>query len=291
MTAQTIVKVEKKQLSRTLRRFLRNRLAVVGLIILIILSLAALFAPLLATHSMEALDLRHTNSAPTPEHILGTDEVGRDTYSRLLYAGRVSLSVGVVSTMISVGIGVVLGALAGFFGGTVDSAIMRIVDIFMCFPFFVIAITLAAILGPSIWNVMFISGILGWTSICRIVRAEVLSLKTREFVEAAKALGVSNWKNIIGHVIPNTFSLIIVYATLGIASGILSEAGLSYLGLGVKQPQPSWGNMLASAQSFVALQQRWWQWVPAGLLVFITILAINFVGDGLRDALDPKLSR
>lgn len=291
MTTQAIAKVEKKQLSRTIRRFLRNRLAVFGLIVLIVLSLASAFAPLLATHSMDELDLRNTNSKPTALHIMGTDEVGRDTYSRLLYAGRVSLSVGVVSTMISVAIGAVLGALAGFFGGTVDGVIMRIVDIFMCFPFFVIAITLAAILGPSIWNVMFISGVLGWTSICRIVRAEVLSLKTREFVEAAKALGVSNWKNIIGHVIPNTFSLIIVYATLGIASGILSEAGLSYLGLGVKQPQPSWGNMLASAQSFVALQQRWWQWVPAGLLVFITILAINFVGDGLRDALDPKLSR
>ncbi len=193
--------------------------------------------------------------------------------------------------MISAAIGVILGALAGYFGGVVDGVIMRIVDIFMCFPFFVIAISLAAILGPSIYNVMLISGVLGWTSICRIVRAEVLSLKTREFVEAARALGVSNWKNITGHVIPNTFSLIIVYATLGIASGILSEAGLSFLGLGVKQPQPSWGNMLASAQSFVALQNRWWQWVPAGLLVFITILAINFVGDGLRDALDPKLSR
>jgi peptide/nickel transport system permease protein len=291
MTAQAINKVEKKRVNRTVQRFLRNRLAVFGLIILLILSFAAIFAPLLATHSLEELDLKNTNSPPSPIHILGTDEVGRDTYSRLLYAGRVSLSVGIVSTMISAAIGVILGALAGYFGGVVDGVIMRIVDIFMCFPFFVIAISLAAILGPSIYNVMLISGVLGWTSICRIVRAEVLSLKTREFVEAARALGVSNWKNITGHVIPNTFSLIIVYATLGIASGILSEAGLSFLGLGVKQPQPSWGNMLASAQSFVALQNRWWQWVPAGLLVFITILAINFVGDGLRDALDPKLSR
>lgn len=274
-----------------LRQFIRNKLAIVGVIIIVVLVVASVFAPLIASYERDEQDLLNTKSAPDAEHILGTDELGRDVFTRLLYAGRVSLSVGLLSTFISALIGVFLGAMAGYFGGVVDFIIMRIVDMFMSFPFFVIAITMAAILGPSIWNVMIITGVLGWTQIGRIVRAEVLSLREREFVEAAKALGIESFAIIFKHILPNILAIIIVYATLGIARGILSEAALSYLGLGVKQPMPSWGNMLSAAQNLQTLNNRWWLWVPPGILVFITVLSINFVGDGLRDALDPKLKK
>lgn len=272
-------------------RFFRNKLAVFGLIVLSILILLSAFAPLLTPYDRDAVDLFNGYQPPSSEHLLGTDDVGRDTFTRLLYGGRVSLSVGLVSAMISILIGVCLGVMAGYFGGWVDMVIMRLVDIFMSMPFYVITITVAAIFGPSIWNVMIMTGMLTWTNIARIVRAQTLSLREIEFVEAARALGLNAREIMFRHIVPNTLGLIIVYATLGIASGILSEAGLSYLGLGVKQPQPSWGNMLSSAQTLQVLTDYWWLWVPPGVLVFITVLSINLVGDGLRDAFDPKLSR
>lgn len=275
----------------SMKRLKRNKLAIFGLVVLSILIILSLCAPFITNYTVDATDLANTFKAPSAEHILGTDDLGRDVFTRLLYGGRVSLSVGLVSTLISVTIGVFLGAVGGYFGGLLDNFIMRLVDIFMCFPFFVIAITAAAIFGPSIWNVMLISGFLSWTSIARIVRAEVMSIKQREFIESAKALGLTSLDIIFKHVIPNVLGVVIVYATLGIATGILSEAGLSYLGLGVRQPQPSWGNILAAAQSLRSLRLHWWLWVPPGILVFLTILSINFVGDGLRDALDPKLKR
>lgn len=282
---------QKKASLQWIRQFMKNKAAVLGLLILMVLVIAAIFAPFLTEHGRDEQSLFHSNKAPDETYLLGTDELGRDVYTRLLYGARVSLQVGLVSTLISAVIGIFLGAVSGFYGKTVDFFIMRVVDIFMCFPFFVLAITMAAVFGPSIWNVMIITGVLGWTNICRIVRAEVMSLKEREFVEAAKALGVGNLKTIFLHILPNTLGVIIVYATLGIARGILSEAALSYLGLGVKQPRPSWGNILSAAQNLQTLRLRWWLWVPAGLLVFITILSINFVGDGLRDAFDPKLKK
>ncbi|MCG8341990.1 MAG: ABC transporter permease, partial [Chlorobiales bacterium] len=195
----------------------------------------------------------------------------------------------IVSTIIAVVIGVILGAVAGYSGSIVDSVIMRIVDVFMCFPFFLIAIVIAGILGPSIINLMLISGLLNWPSLTRIVRAEVLSLKHCEYIEAAKALGLNARKIIFKHIIPNTLAPIIVYATLAIARGILIEAGLSFLGLGVEQPVPSWGNMLSAAQNFTTLTTYWWVWIPPGFMVLVTVLSINFLGDGLRDALDPKI--
>lgn len=275
----------------SIKRLLKNKLAVFGMIILGILIITAIFAPVISTYDRDQTDLENTYKAPSAKHILGTDQLGRDVLTRLIYGGRVSLSVGLISTTISVIVGVILGASAGYYGKTIDNVIMRIVDIFMCFPFFVIAITMAAIMGPSIWNVMIISGLLNWTQIARIVRAEVMSIRQREFIEAARALGLTSKEIIVKHIMPNILAVIIVYATLGIARGILSEAGLSFLGLGVKQPQPSWGNMLAAAQSLRSLRFHWWLWVPSGVLVFITVLSINFLGDGLRDAFDPKLKR
>lgn len=272
-------------------RLKKNKLAMFGFVLLTIVILVSVFAPFLTRYDRDDINTTNSYQKPSAEHWLGTDELGRDTFTRLMYGGRISLSVGLVSTGIAALIGVTLGMIGGYHGGFIDTIIMRVVDIFMCFPFFLIAIVVAAILGPSIWNVMIISGVLGWTGIARIVRAQVLSLKQQEFIEAARSLGLNTWDILKRHILPNIMAPIIVYATLGVARGILSEAGLSFLGLGVKPPTPSWGNMLAAAQSMRSLRLHWWLWIPPGFLVFFMILSINFLGDGLRDALDPKLKQ
>ena len=272
-----------------LRRFLKNKLAMIGFIFLTLFFLIAIFAPILTTYARDSIDLMSIESHPSLKHLLGTDELGRDVFTRLLYGGRVSLGVAVSATVLQLFIGVTLGSISGFYGRWIDNAIMRLVDTVMCFPFFVIAITIAAVIGPSVWNIILIIGLLQWTGVARIVRAEILSLKQSEFIEAARAMGLSNFEIIFNHLLPNTLSPVIVNATLSVAQGILMEAGLSFLGLGVKQPQPSWGNILSAAQSMRVLQYEWWLWIPAGLLVFLSVLSINFVGDGLRDALDPKM--
>lgn len=273
-----------------LTRFLKNKLATIGFCLLIIFVLAAIFAPFLSHYRRDTIDLMNIESKPSLKHLFGTDELGRDVFTRLLYGGRISLGIAVSATALQLLIGVTLGCISGFYGGWIDNAIMRIVDTIMCFPFFVIAITVAALAGPSVWNVILIIGLLQWTGVARIVRAEILSLKQSEFIEAARAMGLNGFEIIINHLLPNTLSPVIVNATLAVAQGILMEAGLSFLGLGVKQPQPSWGNMLAAAQSMRVLQYEWWLWIPAGVLVFLSVLSINFVGDGLRDSLDPKMN-
>ena len=272
-----------------LHRFLKNKLAMIGFILLTLFVLAAIFAPILTSYARDSIDLMNIESHPTLKHLLGTDELGRDGFTRLLYGGRVSLGVALSATVLQLLSGVSLGCISGFYGKWIDNVIMRIVDTVMCFPFFVIAITIAAVIGPSVWNIILIIGLLQWTGVARIVRAEILSLKQSEFIEAARAMGLSNFEIIFNHLLPNTLSPVIVNATLSVAQGILMEAGLSFLGLGVKQPQPSWGNILSAAQSMRVLQYQWWLWIPAGLLVFLSVLSINFVGDGLRDALDPKM--
>ncbi|NMF07275.1 oligopeptide ABC transporter permease [Clostridium beijerinckii] len=273
-----------------LTRFLKNKLATIGFCILIIFVLAAIFAPFLSGYGRDTIDLMNIESQPSLRHLFGTDELGRDVFTRLLYGGRISLGIAVSATVLQLLIGVTLGCISGFYGGWIDNAIMRIVDTIMCFPFFVIAITVAALAGPSVWNVIFIIGLLQWTGVARIVRAEILSIKQSEFIEAARAMGLNSFEIIINHLLPNTLSPVIVNATLAVAQGILMEAGLSFLGLGVKQPEPSWGNILSAAQSMRVLQYEWWLWIPAGVLVFLSVLSINFVGDGLRDALDPKMN-
>nr|WP_202117301.1 oligopeptide ABC transporter permease [Clostridium chromiireducens] len=272
-----------------MKRFFKNRLALIGSIFLILFILIALFAPILSTYNRDSIDLSNIESQPNINHILGTDELGRDIFTRLLYGGRVSLGVAISATALQLIIGVTLGCISGYYGKWVDNIIMRIVDTVMCFPFFVIAISIAALIGPSVWNVILLIGLLQWTGVARIIRAEILSLKQSEFIEAARAIGLSNSEIIIKHLLPNTLSPVIVNATLSVAQGILMEAGLSFLGLGVRQPQPSWGNILSAAQSMRVLQYEWWLWIPAGLLIFLSVLSINFVGDGLRDTLDPKM--
>ncbi len=276
---------------RALRAFLRHRLAVAGTIIFLIIALAALFAPLVATHDPNRVDLLASAQAPSSAHWLGTDDIGRDVFSRLVYGARVSLSVGLVSVAIYTAIGMALGAAAGYFGGFIESLIMRLTDTVMCFPTLVIIIAAVSILGPSIFNIMALIGLLSWPSICRLVRGQVLSLREREFVEAARASGASDARIICRHVLPNTLAPLTVAATFGVASAILTEAGLSFLGMGVQPPTPSWGNMINMAQSGSILQEMPWLWAPAGITIAIAVLSINFIGDGLRDAVDPRRIR
>jgi peptide/nickel transport system permease protein len=271
------------------RRFRRHRLALIGSTILLLLAISAIGAPLIARHDPYAIDLSAYQSGPTRHHILGTDSAGRDVFSRLLHAGRVSLSVGLVAVTIYTAIGVALGALAGFYGGWVDSLVMRLADVFLSFPSLIIIITLASVLGPSIYNVMLAIGLLGWPPIARLLRGELLSLREREFVLGARASGCGGARLIFRHLLPNAMAPVIVAATFGIAYAILIEAGLSFLGLGVQLPTPSWGNMLTDAQSLTVLESMPWLWLPPGVMIALAVLSINFIGDGLRDALDPYL--
>jgi peptide/nickel transport system permease protein len=273
----------------TWKRFRRHRLAMVGVVILGLLTFSAVAAPILAPHDPYRTEISQYRKGPSEGYILGSDSSGRDVLSRLLYAGRVSLSVGFVAVTLYTAIGVLLGALAGFYGGRVDSAIMRAVDVVLAFPALIIIITIVSVLGPSIWNVMLVIGLLGWPPMARIVRAQFLSLREQEFVVASRASGASNRLIIFRHMLPNSLAPIIVAATFGMANVILLEAGLSFLGLGVQPPTPTWGNMLTDAQSLPVLQSMPWLWLPPGLMIALAVLSINFIGDGLRDAFDPHL--
>ncbi len=271
------------------KKLLRNKLAIFGGVLLLFLVLSSLLAPWIAPYSVNEIDLFNIESPPGVDHLLGTDDLGRDVFSRLLYGGRVSMTVGLLASASQILLGTLAGAIAGYYGGWTDSIIMRLVDIIMCFPFFILSICVAALLGPSMRNIIIIIAVIYWTNVARIVRAEVLSLKKREFIDAARAFGLSGWEIILQHIIPNVMASVTVYATLAIANGILTEASLSFLGLGVKPDIPSWGNMLSAAQSMRVLTRQWWLWIPPGVLVLLTVLSINFLGDGIRDALDPKL--
>lgn len=273
------------------RRFFRHRLAVVGLVIFLIIGLMALFAPLIAPYSPNAIDLRGRNLGPSWDHYFGTDRTGRDTFSRVVYAGRVSLAVGLASVVISVSVGAILGAIAGYFGGKIDSVIMRFTDVIMVFPPVIIILTVAAIAGPGVGKTILVIGLLNWPIPCRLVRAKFLALREQEFVLAARALGVPSGSVIRRHLLPNAVDVLIVYASLGVATAILLEAGISFLGAGVQPPTPSWGNMLNVARNVNILEGYPWQWLPAGVAVVLTVLSVNFIGDGLRDAFDPRTKR
>lgn len=274
--------------NKKIKLMLRSKSVAFGVIFLGFIIVASIFGPLIMTKDRDQINTSIANKPPSLEHVLGTDDLGRDILVRLVYGGRVSLAVGVGATFISLTIGVFLGAIAGYFGGKIDLLIMILVDVFMCLPFFIIAIILASLIGPSMWNSVIIIGFLGWTTIAKIVRGQVLAIKERQFIEAARCLGMDSMEIIFKHIIPNIISSIIVYATLGIAGAILAEAGLSYLGMGVKQPVPSWGNMLSTARNMKSLMRYWWQWAPPGIMVFLTILSINFIGDGLRNIINPR---
>jgi peptide/nickel transport system permease protein len=272
-----------------IRRFFRYRPAIVGAVGILILIITALAAPTISGQSPLFQDYALIKSAPGPAHILGTDPLGRDVWARLVYATRVSLSVGLIAVAIYTLIGTILGAIAGYYGGMVDSVIMRLTDVVMCFPTLIIVITVVALVGPSLYNIMIVIGLISWPSISRLVRGQFLSLRAQEFTTAARCIGVPNHRIIVRHLLPNCVGPITVAATFGIAGAILTEASLSFLGLGVPPPQPSWGQMLTDAQKLSILAEMPWLWIPPGLMIATTVLCVNFVGDGLRDALDPRM--
>jgi len=271
------------------KRFRRHKVAVIGLAFLAFMGLAALLTPYISPYEPYAMNLVEANQRPSLEHPLGTDKLGRDTLTRVFVGGRVSILVALAAVAISTSLGTVLGLMAGFRGGWVDTVIMRITDIFMAFPLFVLLIVLVSMLGPSARNVVLILGFFSWMGVARLVRGQVLSVMNQPYIEAANSTGVRNGRMIARHVLPNSFVPIVVASTLGVANAMLSEAALSFLGLGIQPPTPSWGNMLTSAQSLQVLINEPWLWIGPGLAIALTVLSINFVGDGLRDALDPHL--
>ncbi|MEA2524544.1 MAG: peptide/nickel transport system permease protein [Thermomicrobiales bacterium] len=279
----------RKSSSGAWRRFRHHHLAMVGVVILTLLTVTAVAAPLIAQNDPYRTNISQYRKGPSEGRILGSDGSGRDVLSRLLHAGRISLSVGLVAVSIYTLIGIILGAFAGYYGGRVDSIIMRMADVVLAFPSLIIIITIVSFLGPSVWNIMMVIGLLGWPPMARILRGQFLSLREQEFVVASRAIGAPNRTIIFRHMLPNALAPIIVAATFGIASAILLEAGLSFLGLGVQPPTPTWGNMLSDAQSLPVLQSMPWLWLPPGVMIALAVLSINFIGDGLRDAFDPHL--
>ncbi len=281
-------KTEKTQPTNSvLRRFLRHKPAMIGSIIFSLIVLSAIFAPLLAPHSpYEVSDT--FEAAPSAEHPLGTDPVGRDVLSRILYGSRVSLIIGVGTVIIYVIIGGIMGVLSGYFGGKLNMLIMRFTDIIMSFPQIMVILVLVSILGPSTFNVILSLGLLGWPGVARLIRGSILTVKESDYVKAGIVLGYSHKRLIFKHILPNILAPVIVNATFGVSSAILMESSLSFLGMGVQPPTATWGNILTDAQSMTILAKEPWMWIPAGLMIVITVLSINFIGDGLRDALDPK---
>jgi peptide/nickel transport system permease protein len=271
------------------RRFMRHKLAVVSLCVLAVLVLIAIFANQLAPMSPYISDPTAFAAPPSPHHLLGTDLIGRDVLSRLIFASRISLSVGIVSSSLFVIIGTLLGAVAGYYGGWVDTVVMRFTDMVLSFPVLMLILVVVSVVGPSLYNVMAVIGLIGWPGVARLVRSSFLSLREQDFVEAAKASGASNAAIMFKHMLPNALGPVLVAGTFGAASSILLEAGLSFLGLGVQPPIASWGNMLNDAQSLTVLHTMPWLWIPPGVMIVVAVLAINFVGDGIRDALDPRM--
>ncbi|MBQ6807110.1 MAG: ABC transporter permease [Lachnospiraceae bacterium] len=274
-------------LQTVFRRFRKHHLAMVSMIILAILGGAAILAPIIAPYDPNAI-VGPFSGAPSKEFWLGTDQIGRDVLSRLLYATRVSLLVGVMATLISTIIGVILGLLAGYFGGVIDMVIMRFTDMVMSFPYILLVLVAASIFKPGMWNIILILGFVDWPGIARLVRGNVLSLRETNFIKGNIVAGMPLRHILFSEILPNTVAPILVYATSVLALSMLDEAALSFLGMGVQPPTASLGNMLNGAQSLTVLTSQPWLWLPPGLLIVILVIAINFVGDALRDALDPN---
>ncbi len=294
--AETLSTRPETMLGLAWKYFVRHKLALTGAIIVILLILGCIFGPMISPYDVEKSSLRNRYQPPSLEHVFGTDDLGRDMLTRLLFGGRISLSIGLLAMTIGVIIGVTVGSLAGFYGGKVDNVLMRLTDLMLTIPRLFLLILVSVILRGIDWPylqeaggiaaITLVLGILSWMRIARLVRGSFLSLREKEFVEAARSLGLSNFRIIVRHILPNALSPVIVAATLGVAGAIISESGLSYLGFGVQPPTPTWGNMLRNAQDEM-MRGNMWMAVFPGLMIFITVLSINYMGDGLRDALDP----
>ena len=270
------------------RRFRRHKLAVIGACVLAVIVIVAVLAPVIAPHDPNSIDLNLSYVSPSGSHLLGTDISGRDLLSRLIFASRISVSVGLVSVSIYVAIAIAIGGISGYYGGLVDSILMRFTDTMLSFPTLMMIFIVVSILGPSIFNVMLVIGVFGWPGLARVIRGQFLQIRGMDYVLSARSVGVHSSRIILRHILPNAIGPVIVWATFGMAGAIMFEASLSFLGLGVQPPQASWGNMLVDAQRLKIIRDLPWVWVPPGLAVVIMVLSINFMGDGLRDALDPR---
>ncbi|NLM40510.1 MAG: ABC transporter permease [Firmicutes bacterium] len=278
---------QRSEAKRIFRRLLKNRRAVVGGILLLIIILMAIFAPFVAPYDPVKQNIRNRLQGPSREHILGTDQFGRDTFSRVVYGARISLRVGFSAILIAVVVGCLLGLVAGYYGGMLDNIIMRIMDVLMALPGFLLALAIVAALGPGMQNVILAIGISYIPSFARLMRSSVLTVRELDYVSAAEALGSSDARILFRHILPNSLNPIIVMVTLSLAGAILSAAGLSFLGMGAQPPTPEWGSMISSSRPFIRVS-HWCVTIP-GLAIFTTVLCLNLVGDGLRDALDPRM--
>ncbi|HHY61690.1 MAG: ABC transporter permease [Bacillota bacterium] len=280
----------RSEFAHVVQVFFRHKLGVLGLVMLVAFVAIAIFAPVVAPCDPYEMDLANPFLPPgSPGHILGTDNFGRDMLSRLIYGSRISLLIGIVVVSISSVLGSLLGMVAGYYGGWVDALVMRLVEVFYSFPFLILVIAVMAILGPSIFNVMWVLGVVSWPLYARLVRAQVMALKSEDFIKAASALGCSDARIMFRHILPNVLTPVIVSATLGIPSAILSSASLGFLGFGVQPPTPEWGAMVSEAKDFMLINSNMIIW--PGLCIFLVVLSFNFVGDALRDALDPRLAK
>ncbi|MDR3331903.1 MAG: ABC transporter permease [Synergistaceae bacterium] len=271
----------------TWRRLLKNKLALIGLTVILLLIFCAILANVIAPYDYKAQNLRNALKFPNSENFFGTDEFGRDIFSRVIYGTRVSLLVGFIAVGISVVVGGIFGSVSGYYGGMLDNIIMRCMDVLLAIPSLLLAIAIVAALGPGIINLMIATGISSIPNYARIVRASVLSVKDQEFIEAARAVGTNDFFIIFQHILPNCLAPIIVQATFGVAIAILTAAGLSFIGLGIMPPTPEWGSMLSSGRMYI--RDQWYMTIFPGLAIAATIFSLNVLGDGLRDALDPKL--
>jgi peptide/nickel transport system permease protein len=284
-----------RQAWQTLRR---NPLAMLCLVLLIVMAIWCVLGPIWSPWQDDATDALMINKPPGAQHWLGTDFLGRDVYTRLLLAGRISLTIGLLTMLLSVALGYLLGAVSGYAGGLTDKLIMRLADLVMTIPSLPLLIVAGAMLSEldfsadaRIYMVVIMLSLLEWPKLARLVRGQILSLRERDFMLATQVLGLSSRRRLFGHLLPNTIPILVVMATMAVANAILSESALSYLGLGVVPPTPSWGNMMDAANSLIDFQRRPWLWMPPGIAIFITVVAINVLGDGLRDALDPRMKR
>lgn len=280
-------KNDKQTMSRSLRKFLKNRLAIAGLVVFSLILLTAILAPLITPYDPLGVNMAEVLQSPSSKHLLGTDKVGRDILSRVLYGGRISILVGLGSALGAAFVGVTLGAYAGYKGGKIDKIILRISEIFMSFPQIVLVLLLVTILGQSLTNLLIIFILTGWGSVYRMTRAQMLSIREEEYVQALQAFGLNDFVVAYKHMLPNAIGPILVNITLSTAMFILEEAALSFLGLGVPLEIATWGNILNAAQDQSVLLNNWWIWLPVGIIISLFVMSVNFIGDGLRDSTDP----
>jgi len=285
--ASSVTMRKRGQFKEILRRFAKNKAALLGFSVILILTLCSLFPSVIAPYGYDDQQLSQRFLSPSGQHLFGTDEFGRDIFSRVVYGCRISLAIGLVSVSISCVLGIILGCIAGYYGSLVDNILMRIVDIMLAIPNILLALSIVAALGTGFFNLMLAIGIGAVPGYARIVRASILSVKEQEFIEAARATGASDWRIIMQHILPNCMAPIIVQATMSIANAVLSAAALSFIGLGISPPTPEWGAMLSSGRSFI--RDYWFVVTFPGMAIMITVFAFNLFGDGLRDALDPRL--